>query len=258
MNKDLLLIASELRKIRNEEELRFDKKLSDAIGAWKFKNVSCLVAVIGIVLAFSFAIPSCIRNIVHDKVRSEFESYTSKKINEEIIKLSDNLCERLQRADSQLKFIELYSKSISGSASAYELLKAESLKDETALTLFNAVDSHYVSSMFRCGDNYCMNELAWGYKKLSYTTDELVQKVEQANEVTPEVVNFLINLARRDNPYQHIGLFVKTASRCGDLNCRKDIVDCICALSHDCPRTMDVSKIETWWKQKYMTEYELP
>lgn len=258
MNKDLLFLVEELRKIRNEEEVRFDKKLFDAIGAWKFKNVSCFVAVFTLILAFAFAIPSIIRNIVHDKVRIEFEAYTNKKINEEIIKLSDNLGERLQRADNQLRFIELYSKCVSGSASAYEVLKYESLHDETALTLLNAVESHYVSSMFRRGDNYCMNELAWGYKKLSVTNDELVQSVAQADKVTPNVVNSLINLAQRERPLQYISLFIEAASRCDDLNCRKDIVDCLSALSHDCPRTLDVSKIEAWWKQKAVPDRNLP
>lgn len=257
MNRDLQWFADELRKIRAEEEARFDKKLSDAIGAWKFKNVSCLVAAFGVVLAASFAIPPIVRNIVQDKVRCEFESYTQKKINEEIVKLSDALGDRLQKSDNQLKLFECFWRSIAGSVNEYEFLKKASLSDDTAMMLLNAVDSYYVSSMFRRGDDYCTDELAWGCQKLSSTNEELVKIVMQASEVTPEIVNALINLAQRDNSFQYVHLFIDTASRCNDLNCRKDIVDCICALSHDCPRTIDVTKIDAWWKQKTKPDHNL-
>lgn len=250
----LLQFANELRKIRNEEELRADKRLNDAVGKVE-DNASFKMCFAGSVFAILLTIfgiggKSFIRNVVHDKIRAEFEAYTSKKIDEEIVNLSEKLKNRIEKVDKQLDSIRLYSEALSGASSSYDKLKSIAEGDSTAQALLDAVNTYYRAKLFRRVGDYTMEELFWRYKKEDKSVSEIVEQISSARRVTDDVVNLLLNIAVWDDGKEYAALLVEKVMQCDELNRRIAIVDCLHALYEDCPQTPDGHEISSWWQKR--------
>lgn len=248
----LLRFANELRKMRNEEESRANERL-DKIASEIENKANFKLAVVGTIFATFLSIFGCIicnfiKDIVRSKIRREFETYTSKKIDEEIIALSGDLKARIEKVDKQLDAVHLYSEALSGMSSSYNKLKKVAEGDSTAKALLGAVNMYYRAKLFRRGGDYTMEELFWRYKKVDESSNEIVRQISATERVTDNVVNQVLNLAVRDDGKKYAAILVEAALKCEDLNLMISIVDCLHALYEDCPQTPDASEIKAWWE----------
>lgn len=257
-----LTFLNEIRRLNADQEGKFYRSFDSAVKDLKEKAFSWFVTLSAVaVLSGGFLYKlgeSYIKYTVSEKVNREFREYSKDRINKEVENSSNELRVKYEEVQkglvTQSLLVKLYSEAMSGSLDAYLSLQEKTRRESDsehsviAENLLRAIETYYKSQMVRRADNYCMHELAWKFKKVDLSNEEIITRLQSSNEITGELLNLILNLSGRDDGQRYTDLYISKLSQCKDLVSITTIVDCISSFYPDCPKTLDIASVISWWE----------
>ena len=261
-DKDLTVLFAELRKVRAQEEATFNKKVDAAVkevrrrGTW---TMAFVIAAVVFVWNYAQPIVRCFisEKMVYESVREELHGFTSNKVASVVeASLSDveerirNLTRQLDERKRALDVLTMRSLAENGDESEMMMLRSLAKQDCFAAKQYENVRRYFSDQMTIRGDNYCERQANWKAQdpKLSY--EAMFTQLSNANVIGWVEVNYIRNIAMRDETRPGVAFFLDLVSRTKDLNVRMAIVDCIHAIDSSCPRTVLRDELEEWWRVK--------
>lgn len=267
-SSEVLLVLDAIKKTKEEEEARFDKRMDDAVDELEkrsnFKMGVICVAATTVIAILGYFATSGINCVVREKVNSEFERYTKQEIDARISGLAKELRERIadctnavDKLNCQSRLLQLHTLAVGGDPAAYDVIKMLAKNDEFARDCLASLDSYFSTFMNRMGHDSCMYEKNWGYRKVDIPEAEKIRLIKEDPGLSKENLNLLIGLiAEAKDPKSYAGLVVRKAAVCDNLFDRVALIDCICVWFDSCPRRPDLESLRKWWDANKRPEYD--
>lgn len=267
-DKDLTALFAELRKVRAQEEATFNKKVDAAVkevrrrGTW---TMAFVIAAVVFVWNYAQPIVRCFisEKMVYESVREELHGFTSNKVASVVeASLSDvenRIRDLTRQLDERKRALDVLTmRSLAENGDEFEMMKLRSLakQDCFAAKQYENARRYFSEQMTIRGGSYCERQMNWKAQdpKLSY--EAMVMQLSNANVIGWVEVNYIRNIAMRDETRPGMSFFLGLSSRAKDLNVRMAIVDCMHAIDSSCPKTVLKDELEEWWRVKEKAKNE--
>lgn len=283
---ELLIVLSEFRKTRCEEEKIFQAKvemLESSIDrevkdiqkkGWLY--VLTIVSALGLIGGFLwwYATPiirAIVTNqMVSDQVQERLQDFSNEKIDTIVRSSVSELEQQLADCTNEIALLRLRLKAEAGDEVAYIALKNAAHNSAEAKKLLGDVDDYYARQLILDRFDFARlkgqliningiissfkefidsaSEVLGQFERVDLPEEEIVSRIESTTTTSAETVNLIKNLAvARPNGEKHVGLFVKAANMTDNLAFRIAIVDCIRKHMSSCPGTVDIDLLNAWW-----------